>query len=103
MKIDLGNMNIKEVAEALIYLYDSDDFCEVIGGIKIIVPDENTVELLRERLSFEGLPDELMPEMVIYGTHILDIDRDRKEQRALELLELANEKADKILAKYEEK
>lgn len=101
MKIDLGNMDIKEVAETLLILYNSDDFCEVQRDIKIIVPDENAAGLLRGRLRFEGLPDEVMPEMVIYGTHILDIERDMKEQRALKLLELANEKADKILSKFE--
>lgn len=100
MKLDFGNMDIKEVAETLIILYNSDDFIEVEHKTKIIVPDENTAGLLRARLIFEGLPEELMPKIEISGIHILDIDRVEKEQKALKLLESANEKADMILAKF---
>jgi len=72
MKLDFGNMDIKEVAETLMTLYNLDDFLEVEHKTKIIVPDENTAGLLRARLIFEGLPGELMPKIEVAGTHILE-------------------------------
>jgi len=65
MKIDLGNISIQDFSEILMYLYDSEEITEKIKDNKISVPDENAVRLLRAWLRFDGLPDELIPEIVV--------------------------------------